>query len=84
MAVKKTTSAAESHAAEQPGEITNGGQAELQALAHQLWKERGSPVGSPEIDWFEAEARIQQELHARASVPRREAHRTAAGIGRVR
>ena len=24
-------------------------------LAYQLWSERGSPEGSPEVDWFHAE-----------------------------
>lgn len=90
MAVKKTisqdlTNRVEGKAAEQSGETTNGVHAELQALAYQLWRERGSPVGSPEIDWFEAEARIQAVLHMRASARRREAQqRAAAGIGRGR
>lgn len=88
MAVKKTNSEHLSvppesdNAAEQLGEVTNGVQAELQALAYQLWMDRGSPIGSPEIDWFEAEARIQ--LHARASARRRGEQRAAAGIGRAR
>jgi len=87
MAVKKTENSlipAESHAAEQPGEITNGVQAEMQALAYQLWIERGSPLGSPEIDWLEAEARVQAELHARSTSRRREAQRAAAGAARAR
>lgn len=84
MAVKKTegsTIRVESHAPES-GEITNGVHAELEALAYQLWMERGSPLGSPEIDWFQAEARIQAELHARASARRRETHRVAPGLPR--
>lgn len=87
MAVKKTNSehlSVPANAADQFGEVTNGVQAELQTLAYQLWMDRGSPIGSPEIDWFEAEARIQQELHARASARRREAQRVAAGTGRAR
>ncbi len=31
---------------------------EMEALAHALWVERGCPVGSPEVDWFEAERRL--------------------------
>ena len=27
----------------------------VQSLAYLLWKERGSPPGSPDQDWFEAE-----------------------------
>jgi hypothetical protein len=85
MAAKKTTSEdspipAESHAAEQSQETTNGVQSELQALAYELWLDRGSPLGSPEIDWFEAEARIRAELHASTSTRRRQAYRAAAGV----
>lgn len=88
MAVKKASSEdvtipPESAAAVQSEEITNGVQADLQVLAYQLWRDRGSPIGSPEIDWFEAEAQIRARLHTRASDRRREAQRAAAGIGRV-
>jgi len=30
------------------------GHAEIAARAHELWMERGCPVGSPEVDWFRA------------------------------
>ena len=41
---------------------------QVAALAYHLWKERGSPAGTPEIDWFKAE----QELKAKEqSVPTR-------------
>ena len=33
-------------------------QAQIQALAYHLWIERGCPVGSPEVDWFEAEEQL--------------------------
>ena len=33
-------------------------QAQIQALAYRLWTERGCPVGSPEVDWFEAEEQV--------------------------
>ena len=33
---------------------------DIAALAYHLWLERGCPDGSPEIDWYEAERRIQQ------------------------
>ena len=29
---------------------------EIAALAYQLWKNRGCPLGSPEADWFQAES----------------------------
>jgi hypothetical protein len=28
---------------------------EIARLAHQYWLERGSPIGTPEEDWFRAE-----------------------------
>jgi hypothetical protein len=32
------------------------------AVAYQLWGLRGSPQGSPEDDWFEAERQLSQEI----------------------
>lgn len=31
-------------------------------LAYQLWQQRGSPVGSPEVDWLEAEQQLEHTL----------------------
>ena len=31
---------------------------QMEVLAHALWVERGCPIGSPEVDWFEAERRL--------------------------
>ncbi len=31
----------------------------IAALAYQLWLGRGCPVGSPEIDWFQAEEELK-------------------------
>lgn len=31
------------------------------ALAYELWKSRGSPEGSPEVDWFQAEQQLQHQ-----------------------
>ncbi len=36
----------------------------VQKLAYQLWEERGSPLGSPEIDWFAAEKAVRTYLVA--------------------
>jgi hypothetical protein len=33
-------------------------------LAYQLWEERGSPFGSPEVDWFAAERTVYSSLLA--------------------
>ena len=35
-------------------------QKKIESLAHQLWVERGSPQGSPEVDWAEAERRVDE------------------------
>jgi hypothetical protein len=31
---------------------------QIEELAYALWGDRGCPVGSPEVDWFEAERRL--------------------------
>jgi hypothetical protein len=40
---------------------------DIAALAFQLWQDRGSPHGSPEEDWFQAE----QELKSKEITTRR-------------
>lgn len=36
-----------------------GGEHEVIAiLAYRLWEERGRPLGSPEVDWFDAKKRL--------------------------
>jgi hypothetical protein len=32
---------------------------QIAALAYALWQERGSPDGSPEEDWFNAEQQVR-------------------------
>ena len=32
---------------------------EIEVRAFALWQERGAPLGSPEIDWFQAEEQIK-------------------------
>jgi hypothetical protein len=32
---------------------------EVATLAYQLWMERGCPIGSPEVDWFQAEEQLK-------------------------
>jgi hypothetical protein len=34
---------------------------EIQALAHKLWKIRGEPIGSPDVDWAHAEDTIRKK-----------------------
>jgi len=36
----------------------------VQKLAYQHWEKRGSPLGSPEIDWFAAEEAVRTYLLA--------------------
>ncbi len=33
---------------------------EISARAHQMWMERGCPLGSPEVDWFRAEEELKK------------------------
>lgn len=35
---------------------------EISTLAHQLWVERGCPNGSPDDDWFRAEAELKGKV----------------------
>jgi hypothetical protein len=37
---------------------------QIAMLAHSLWRERGCPEGSPEVDWFAAEQQLQQRRKA--------------------
>lgn len=32
---------------------------EIRPLAYQFWLERGCPIGTPETDWFRAEAELK-------------------------
>jgi hypothetical protein len=36
----------------------------VERLAHKLWEQRGSPVGSPNVDWFAAEQAVYASLVA--------------------
>ena len=40
---------------------------EIAALAYQLWQDRGCPTGSPEQDWFQAEAELNNRGEAAAA-----------------
>ena len=39
---------------------------ELEVLAYTYWQERGEPFGSPEEDWFRAEAELERQHEAAA------------------
>ena len=34
---------------------------QIQRLAYELWEKRGSPAGSPDADWHEAEQLVDNE-----------------------
>lgn len=40
--------------------------AEIPALAYQLWKDRACPIGSPDEDWFLAEAELTNQKRVSA------------------
>ena len=42
-------------------QITPGVHEQIALRAHQLWEERGCPIGSPQEDWLRAEQEICQE-----------------------
>ena len=39
---------------------------EIAARSYELWRERGCPMGSPEVDWFHAEDELR-ERYTRAA-----------------
>src|SRR5690242_2142031 len=39
---------------------------EIQKLAYELWETRGNPVGSPDVDWNEAEQQLKSRRKASA------------------
>jgi len=43
----------------------------ITALAYEYWQRRGCPIGSPELDWFEAEEYLNSWLQAEEDAKRR-------------
>jgi len=39
----------------------------ITALAHEFWLRRGRPIGSPELDWLQAESELRNRI---AMLPR--------------
>jgi hypothetical protein len=55
----KTASAVDQEHYPEQHEVKNSPAYEdIAARAHELWLRRGSPHGSPELDWLEAEAQL--------------------------
>ena len=42
-------------------------QAQIAVLAYNFWKERGSPNGTPEIDWLKAEQELKTTTKTRST-----------------
>jgi DUF2934 family protein len=40
------------------------GSEDIARLAYQIWEERGRPIGSAEVDWYEAERQLQRRSSA--------------------
>ncbi len=40
---------------------------EIEARAHELWIQRGCPIGSPDEDWFRAEEELRGEAKSAAA-----------------
>jgi len=47
--------------------VTTTASSEIDALAYRLWNERGCPIGSPDEDWFRAEAELNNRKVAAAA-----------------
>ena len=41
------------------GHVRALGGEEIARLAYQIWEDRGRPIGSAEVDWYEAECQLQ-------------------------
>ena len=40
----------------------------VERLAYKLWLQRGSPLGSPDVDWFAAEQAVYASLAASGTI----------------
>ena len=41
------------------GYVSAPGSEDIARLAYRIWEERGRPIGSAEVDWYEAERQLQ-------------------------
>jgi hypothetical protein len=41
----------------------------VEKLAYKLWTQRGRPLGSPDVDWFQAEQAVYASLTASGMIP---------------
>lgn len=42
---------------------------EIEKLAYQFWEQRGRPVGSPDVDWFQAQQAVLQKTDSPMRLP---------------
>jgi hypothetical protein len=57
----------------------------VEQLAYRLWQQRGSPEGSPEVDWLQAEIDLQVDWDSqRRTAAARDATKPARRSGRGR
>ena len=42
---------------------------DIAKLAYRFWEERGRPLGSPEVDWHQAEREVESGRHVIAPLP---------------
>ena len=54
---------------------------QVERLAYWLWEQRGSPIGSPDADWFLAEEILKRQ-HKRLELSMREIPLFAFGMGK--
>ena len=53
----------------EPSHTTNRTHDEIELAAYYLWQERGSPLGSPEVDWFRAERQLREHFEEASQDP---------------
>jgi hypothetical protein len=51
------------------GHVSALGGEDIARLAYQIWEERGRPIGSAEVDWYEAERQLQIRSGAMSPSP---------------
>ena len=44
-------------------------QEEIEKLAYWFWEKRGRPIGSPDVDWFQAEHEVLQKADSPMRLP---------------
>jgi hypothetical protein len=56
----------------------------VERLAYKLWVQRGSPLGSPDVDWFAAEQAVYASLVASGTIasPSKDPENISKEIGR--